>query len=117
MSRRTERLNAQLRGELSELISREMKDPRVSGLVSITQVEVSPDLHHARVFVSIMDQQGDEADVLRALKSAAPFLRRQLMHRLALRHVPELAFQADDSIRRGAELAQIIQKLQSGEEP
>ncbi len=113
MTRRTDRLNALLRGEISELLAREVKDPRLTGLVSITRVEVSPDLRHARVFVSALGDDPAETDVLRALGSAAPFLRRELMRRLTLRHVPDLVFSRDDSIKRGAELTEIIHGLSS----
>lgn len=117
MTRRTDRLNALLREEISELVSREMKDPRLTGLVSITRVDVSPDLHHARVLVSILgEDENDERDVLKALHSAAPFLRRELTHRLTMRYIPELSFRRDDSIRRGAEVLALIQDIESGEE-
>ncbi len=111
MSRRTERLNAQLRSEISELLARDVKDPRLGGLVSITKVEVSPDLRQARVFVSVMADEDEEGEALRALDSAAPFLRRELMRRLAVRHVPALTFRRDDSIKRGAELTELIHGL------
>ena len=111
MTRRTDRLNALLRGEISELLAREVKDPRLAGLVSITRVEVSPDLRHARVFVSALAGDDENREVLRALGSAAPFLRRELLRRLTLRHVPDLVFRHDDSIKRGAELTEIIEGL------
>lgn len=117
MSRRTERLNALLRSELSDLIAREVKDPRLGGVVSITHVDVTPDLQRARVLISTLGDESEQSDVMRALKSAAPFLRRELMRRLSLKHVPELAFRQDDSIKRGADLAQIIHGLPPSAEP
>ena len=116
MTRRTERLNALLREEISELLTREVKDPRLGGLISVTHVDVSPDLHHARVSISTLGAD-DEAEVMRALHSAAPFLRRELMQRLTMRHVPELSFRRDDSIRQGAEMLSLIHDVISPEEP
>lgn len=111
MTRRTERLNAQLREEISELLAREVKDPRLGGLVSVTRVEISPDLRHARVFVSVLADEAGKGESFEALDSAAPFLRRELKHRLTLRYVPELAFRRDDSIEKGAELEELIHSL------
>lgn len=108
MTRRTERLNAQLREEISDLLLREVKDPRLTGLVTLTHVEVSPDLAHARVHVSILGEDDDKDSALAALRSAAPFLRHELLRRLRMRTVPSLTFHRDDSMRRAAELTEII---------
>ena len=92
MSRRTVRVNELLREEISELLLREVKDPRVGqGLVTITEVEVSPDLRHATVYVSHLGEEAERAGVLKGLEHSAHFLHRELMHRLAMRNVPELA--------------------------
>ncbi len=109
MSRRTERVNDLLREQLSELIQREVKDPRVTQrLVSITEVQVSPDLRHATVYVSHLGDAGEREEVLRGLGAAAHFLHAELMHRLKMRNVPELLFRFDPSIERGARLASLI---------
>ncbi|KAA0239928.1 MAG: 30S ribosome-binding factor RbfA [Chloroflexi bacterium CFX7] len=109
MSRRTERVNDLLREQLSELIQREVKDPRVArGLVSITEVQVSPDLRHATVYVSHLGDSGEREEALRGLNAAAHFLHTELMHRLKMRSVPELLFRFDPSIERGARLASLI---------
>ncbi|HEY7465259.1 MAG TPA: 30S ribosome-binding factor RbfA [Dehalococcoidia bacterium] len=116
MSRRTERVNELIRHELSELILHELRDPRLEGLISITRVEVSPDLYNARVHVSVMSETANQADAIRALNAAAGFLHKELVHRLEMRRVPFLTFQLDKSIEEGAAvLAQIEEVLH--EEP
>ena len=117
MSRRTSRVNDLLREQLSELLLREVKDPRVNhGLVSITEVQVSPDLRRATVFVSHLGRDDERDEVLRGLAAASHFLRNELVHRLSLRTVPELVFRFDPSIERGARLASLINEVTHGEE-
>ena len=116
MSRRTERVNALIQEDLSELIAREVKDPRITGIISITKVEVSPDLRHAQVDVSTLGDEAEQKALLTALQSAAPFLRRELNRRLTMRYTPALSFRLDDSIRRGAELLALMHNLNTDEE-
>lgn len=112
MTRRQERVNDLLREELSQLIQREVKDPRVShGLVSVTEVQVSPDLRHATVFVSHLGEPAERDGVLAGLNKAAHFLHGELVHRLSMRNVPELAFRFDPAIERGARLAALIHEV------
>jgi ribosome-binding factor A len=102
MSRRTERVSELIRHELSDLLLRELRDPRLDGLISITRVEVSPDLYNARVFVSVMSETASPQDALKALSAAAGYLHKELVHRLEMRRVPFLAFHLDKSIEEGA---------------
>ena len=103
MSRRTERINELIREELSELIMRDLRDPRLeNGLISITHVEVSPDLYNARVMVSVMSETADPEEAIKALKAAGGFLHKELVHRLNIRRVPFLEFKLDTSIAEGA---------------
>ncbi|MBI2766432.1 MAG: 30S ribosome-binding factor RbfA [Chloroflexi bacterium] len=112
MSRRTNRVNELLREELSGLIAREVKDPRVSqGLTTITEVEVSPDLRRATVFISHLGDEAERGEVLKGLQQAARFLHGELLHRLSLRTIPELTFRFDPSIERGARLASLIHEV------
>lgn len=109
MSRRTERVNELLRVEISELIQRELKDPRVDhGLVSITEVRVSPDFRRATVFVSHLGDDEERKAVLEGLQHSAHFLHGKLAHRVSLRNVPQLVFEFDPSLERGAHLAALI---------
>lgn len=104
---RASRLADQIQRELAELIRTQMRDPGV-GLVTVTAVEVSRDLSHAKVFVSSL--QGDEAlqESLHALTRAAGFLRSKLAHLLKTRTVPELHFMHDESVERGVRLSRLI---------
>ncbi len=112
MSMRTTRVNELLRAEISELLLREVKDPRVSrGMVTITEVQVSPDLRHAVVYVSHLGTDAERREALEGLKNSAHFLHRELVHRLSLRNVPELVFKFDPSIERGARLAELINQV------
>lgn len=112
MSMRTTRVNELLRAEISELLLREVKDPRVSrGMITITEVQVSPDLRHAVVYVSHLGSESERSEALEGLKNSAHFLHRELVHRLSLRNVPELVFKFDPSIERGARLAELINQV------
>ncbi len=112
MSLRTTRVNELLRQEVSDLILREVKDPRVTeGLITITEIRVSPDLRHATVFVSHLGTDEEREHALAGLRRAAPFMHRELMHRLKMRSVPELQFRFDPSIERGARLSDLIRKV------
>ncbi|MCO7515485.1 30S ribosome-binding factor RbfA [Pseudomonas guariconensis] len=108
---RTQRIGDQMQRELAELIRREVKDPRV-GLVTITAVDVSRDLGHAKVFITVMGADGSDAvgQSLKALGSAASFLRLQLGKVMKLRSVPQLHFHFDESISRGAHLSALIER-------
>src|SRR5579884_660299 len=98
MSRRTERVQSLIRHELGEIIQQELKDPRVEGLVSITAVEVTPDLRRARVYLSVFGSEEAEGHAMEALASATPFLRHELGHRLSLRYAPQLDLHLDHSL-------------------
>ena len=107
-SNRIGRINEEIQRELAEQI-RYLKDPRVSqvGMVSIIRVDTTGDLRYARVWVSVLDK-AQEKDVLRGLKSASGFLRRELGRALQLRYTPELQFIADDSISQGAHILEVL---------
>ena len=107
-SNRIGRINEEIQRELSALI-RTLKDPRVSatGMVSITRVDTTGDLRYSRIYVSALDKS-QEKDILKGLKSAAGYLRRELGAALRLRYTPELQFIADDSIQYGAHILELI---------
>ena len=109
---RTQRIGDQMQRELALLIQREIKDPRL-GLVTITGVEVSRDLSHAKVFITVMGKDDDQdavRDNLRILNDAGGFLRMQLGKAMQLRTVPQLHFNYDASVRRGVELTSLIER-------
>ncbi len=110
---RTRRVGEQMQRELAELIQREVRDPRV-GMVTVSAVEVSRDMAHAKVFVTRLDEEGmDEA--LKALGRAAGFLRRELGRRMRLRSIPQLHFVYDVSIARGNRLSALIDEAVASE--
>ena len=111
-SNRIGRINEEIQRELSAQIRR-LKDPRFSqtGMVSITRVDTTGDLRYCRVYVSVLDKS-QEKDVLKGLKSAAGFLRRELGRNLQLRYTPEIQWAADDSIAYGARLLKLINSLE-----
>ena len=111
MSRRTERVNDLIRDELSDLLLREVRDPRLERLISITRVEVTPDLMNARVFVSIMGSKDEQAESTRALNAAASFFHRELKQRLQIRRVPFLVFRLDTSIAEGANVLALMDEV------
>lgn len=112
MKRRTERVNDLLREELDALMRREAKDPRLGSIWSITDVEVSRDLRHAKVFVSVLGTEDEAESTLEGMNAARSYLRRELSHRLnTMHHVPEIAFRRDRSIERGAEMSTKLDAL------
>lgn len=103
------RINEEIQRALADLI-RTVKDPRVSGLISITAVDTTADLKYAKVYVSALDQS-DMTQVLKGLKSASGYLRRELGRTLSLRATPELTFIRDDSMVKGAHILQVMEDL------
>jgi ribosome-binding factor A len=111
--KRSERLGELILAEISDLITREIKDPRI-GFVTFTRVEMSDDLRHAKVFVSSIGAEPEKARTLQGLSSATGYIRRQLGRALHLRYTPEISFLLDDSLEHGAKIAQILRQLQAG---
>ena len=105
-SGRPEKLGDLIQRELSDLLQRELRDPRV-GMLTITAVDVSPDLSHAKVFFTIFEKE-KLADTLAGLKRSAGFLRSQLARRIKLYTTPELRFVYDESVERGDRLSRLI---------
>jgi ribosome-binding factor A len=115
MTERTARLDELLREEISAVIARDLDDPRV-GFVTVTDVEVAPDLAHARVWVSIIGDDETRRTSLRALSRAMPFVRQRL-GRLRLKKIPQLHVQLDTTAERGTRLLRILDDIGRGREP
>lgn len=111
---RTRRIAEQIQRELAELVRLELKDPRVPGLVTITDVEVSPDQSHAKVFFTVFGDERLVADAAQGLNRAAGFLRTQLARRMKLRTIPQLEFKYDASVERGVRLSHLIDEAVGG---
>jgi ribosome-binding factor A len=116
MSQRTDRVDQLLREEISGILAREVADPGI-GFVTVTRVATSPDLAHARVWVSLIGQPSDRAATLAALRRAMPFVRRELGARVRLRRIPELHVEVDETAERGTRVLQLLHELEEGHVP
>ena len=116
MSHRIERVNTLLRREISELVQHHLRDPRLGEFVAVTEVETSPDLQYARVFVSSIGGQEEEDKILGALNSAAGFLRSELARVVRLRRIPELRFTWDNSIEHGDKILRLLDQVNAERE-
>jgi ribosome-binding factor A len=108
------RINDDIKQELSAMLPT-LKDPRVRGIISITRVDTTADLRYCKVYISALDRENLD-QVIKGLKSASGYLRRELGHRMSLRYTPELQFIADDSIDRGTKLIKMMEELHTKEE-
>ena len=113
-SNRIGRINEEIQRELSALLPA-VKDPRVSGMISVTAVETTPDLRYAKAYISVLDKENGER-VLKGLRSASGWLRRELGSALKLRYTPELVFQLDDSIDKGAHILELLRSVEGPKE-
>ena len=115
MSRRIDRVNELLRLEISQVLARQIKDPRLSGVITITEVRTTPDLRNALVLLSVMGDREAKKNALAGIESAAKFLRRELRGRLTLRYVPFLRFVLDDSLEHADRLMTIMNQIQESQ--
>src|SRR5438874_52236 len=114
--RRIDRIEEQMRMELSEIIEREIHDPRI-GLTTVTAVKISPDLSHGRVFVTVLGDDNQRKKALEGLRSAASFVRRSLSKRLHhMRRIPELTFHYDEDIEKGMRIEQLLDQIKHEQE-
>ena len=113
---RTDRLNEQLKQEISLLIRGEVRDPRV-GMATITAVESSRELDHARVYVTALGDEAEKQSVVEGLQSAAPFLRRELGRRLHIRRIPELHFELDRVLENASRIESLLREALPAEPP
>lgn len=110
MSRRTDRVSSLIQIELAELVLRRLKDPRL-GFVTITGVDVAPDLKSARVFYSVMGQEKEKVDAGKALEHASGFLQHQIALDLKFRFTPKLSFHRDDTLDESLKIEKILREL------
>ena len=113
-SHRVDRLADQIRGEVAALISEDLRDPRI-GFTTVTRVELTADLHYARIWVSVLGDSAAQQCTIEGLGSAAAYIRRGLGHRLRLRRVPELAFVLDHGPEEGIHLEEVLENLHKEE--
>lgn len=108
---RAGRINEELKKEISNIIRNDIKDPRVSAMVSVTNVSATKDLRYAKVFLSLFGNENQKEETLEALKSSSGFIRKELGHRVKLRYTPELIIELDNSIEQGMHISSIIDKI------
>lgn len=111
---RAERLQGLLQAELSDIIQRSLKDPRV-GFASVTAVDVSGDLRHVKAFISVMGEPAEQEETLATLNNAADYIRTEIGKRVRLRHTPEIIFRLDKSIAHGSHINALLRKLEQDE--
>ena len=112
MSRRTERVASAIQQELAMIILRELNDPRLTGMPSITRVKVSPDLSVADVYITVMGTEGQQTAALNALRHSAGLMRTRLTHEMKLRVAPFLKFHLDENLKKELELMDALRKVQ-----
>lgn len=113
---RSGRINEEMKKELASLIMNDIKDPRLTAMVTVTDVEVTKDLSTAKVYVSVFGKENEKADSLDAVKAASGFLRREIGRRINLRHTPELVFVLDTTLDRGMHIDELLRKVNKPKE-
>lgn len=108
------RINSEVQRELSEIISRELKDPRIHPMTTVIAVEVTPDLKFCKAYISVLGNEEAGKDTIQGLKSAVGFIRTQLAKRINLRNTPELTFILDQSIEYGVNMTRLINEVTAG---
>jgi ribosome-binding factor A len=113
VSQRTDRVDELLRQEIGVIVARDVADPRI-GFATITRVETTPDLRHAKVWVSVIGQPAERAATIAALGRAMPFVRHELGRSLRIKRIPDLHVQLDDTAERGTRVLQLLNELEAG---
>ena len=112
-SYRPDRVKAAIRQEVSNILQRDLKDPRL-GFATVTDVDISGDLQHVKIYVSILGEEESRTETMEALESAKGYIRSEIGRRVPLRLTPEITFEYDESIERGARILKLIEEVQSG---
>lgn len=108
---RTDRLNSLLKEVISEVIRRDVRNPHVTELVTVTRVQISKDLRHAKVFISVIGSEQDKIETIEALNSAAGFIAVQSSQKVVMRYFPELKFKLDDSVEKHMRIEELLNKI------
>ncbi|MFL0268276.1 30S ribosome-binding factor RbfA [Candidatus Clostridium radicumherbarum] len=108
---RSGRINEEIKRELSNIIRDDIKDPRLTAMVSVTKVDVTKDLRYAKVFVSIFGKEDEKKDTLAALKSSTGFMRKEIGQRVNLRHTPEVIIELDNTIEHGMHIDALLESI------
>lgn len=111
VNKRIERLNSLLKEVISEVVTREVRDPRMAKFVSITNVDITNDLHHAKVYISVIGDSKEKEQTLEALQSAAGFIAIQSSKKVVMRYFPSLLFKLDDSVEKHIRIETLLSKI------
>lgn len=114
--KRINRISEEVRKTVSELLTREIKDPRIGPMTSVTKVEVTNDLRYANIFVSVLGDKSVKEETLEGLESAKGFIRKEIGSKMDLRYVPEPIFHLDESIEQGIYISKLIDKVNKVDE-
>lgn len=109
--KRTDRLNSLLKEVISEVIKRDVRNPHVTELVTVTRVQITKDLHYAKVFISVIGTEQDKVETIQALNSAAGFIAVQSSHKVVMRYFPALTFRLDDSVDKHMRIEELLGKI------
>lgn len=112
---RGNRINEEVKKEVSNIIRNDIKDPRISAMISVTKVDVTRDLRYAKVYVSIFGDDESKKSTLNALKSSSGFIRREVGHRINLRYTPEIIIELDNTIEQGMHIDALLEKIKEKE--
>lgn len=115
MFSRTDRVRKTLMKELGDILHRNVKDPRIEGVISITDIELPSDFSIAKVYISVYGSEEQKTQVMEALQDNAPRVRKEVGKRIRLRNTPEIQFFPDDSLERGSKITEMIDKISRGE--
>lgn len=108
---RTDRLNSLLKEVISEVIRKDVRNPHVNELVTVTRVQISKDLHYAKVYISVIGSETEKAETIDALKSAAGFIAVQSSQKVVMRYFPELTFRLDDSVDKHMRIEELLHEI------
>ncbi|WP_422445729.1 30S ribosome-binding factor RbfA [Thermoanaerobacterium sp. DL9XJH110] len=108
---RSERVAEEIKRAVSQIINKDLKDPRISGLISVTKVEVTRDLRHAKIFLSMYGDEITKNRVMEGIKNAEGFIRKELANRVQLKFLPEISFKIDNSIEYGIYISKLLKEI------
>ena len=115
MNSRGDRIRKALIKELSDIIQHKIKDPRIKGIISVTDVELSPDNKYAKAYISIFGPDDSKQEIMDAIGDSTSFIRGEISKRIRMRHTPELKFMLDESLEKGKRITDLIDKISRGE--
>jgi ribosome-binding factor A len=105
------RINEEFQKEITQIIRTELKDPRVATMTTVMNVEVTPDLKYAKIFISVLGDAKQKAEAIEGLKNASGFIRKELAHRINLRNTPQLSFVLDESVEYAIKMSKLIEEV------